>query len=83
MKATYEALIAHCGGADAITVTKDMQARRCACLDTELTFMEAKFAASVPKAMSRPWPTLTPMLVSAGIFVAWQSRWDGRGRVVM
>ena len=44
MRDTLNVIIAHCGGEEAISETRRMMARRCACLETELIFMESKFA---------------------------------------
>ena len=44
MRDTLDALIAHCGGQDTISEPKRMMARRAACLETELIFLETKFA---------------------------------------
>lgn len=37
---SYLALLAHCGGADAVSDTKRMAARRVACLEAELIHLE-------------------------------------------
>lgn len=42
---TYAALIAHCGGEDAISETRRMAARRVAALEAELIYLEDQFAS--------------------------------------
>ena len=44
MRGALERLLEHCGGEDVMSETRRMMARRCACLETELIFMESKFA---------------------------------------
>ena len=44
MRDSLTRLIAHCGGADVISETRRMMARRCSLLEVELIFLEAKFA---------------------------------------
>ena len=45
MRDTLNAIVAHCGGYDEISETRRMMARRAACLETELIFLESKFAS--------------------------------------
>jgi hypothetical protein len=45
MRDTLNAITSHCGGEDIISETKRMMARRAACLETELIFLESKFAS--------------------------------------
>ena len=44
MRDTYTAILSHCGGADYISETKRMSARRIAALEAELVHLEDKFA---------------------------------------
>jgi len=44
MRDTYTAILSHCGGADFISETKRMSARRIAALEAELVHLEDKFA---------------------------------------
>jgi hypothetical protein len=44
MRDTLNAIVAHCGGVDVISETLRMMARRAACLETELIYLESKFA---------------------------------------
>ena len=45
MRDTLNAIVAHCGGHDAISETRRMMARRAACLETELIYLESQFAS--------------------------------------
>jgi hypothetical protein len=45
MRHTLDRIVAHCGGHDEISATKHMMARRAACLETELIYLEGKFAS--------------------------------------
>ena len=44
MRDTYAAVLTHCGGADYVSETKRMAARRIAALEAELVHLEDKFA---------------------------------------
>jgi hypothetical protein len=44
MRDTLDMMVAHCGGADVIPDTKRLTARRIAALETELIYLEDKFA---------------------------------------
>lgn len=44
MRDSLNRLLEHCGGEAGISETRRMMARRCACLETELIFMESKFS---------------------------------------
>jgi hypothetical protein len=44
MRDTLERMVSHCGGDEVISETRRQMARRCACLETELIFLESKFA---------------------------------------
>jgi hypothetical protein len=44
LRDSYQAMLAHCGGADIISEPKRMASRRSAVLETELCFLEDKMA---------------------------------------
>ena len=46
MRDTFECLLVHCGGADFVSETQRLVARRIGTLEAELVFMEDKFAAT-------------------------------------
>jgi hypothetical protein len=45
MRETFECLLVHCGGADVVSETQRLIARRIGTLEAELVFMEDKFAS--------------------------------------
>jgi hypothetical protein len=45
MRDTYAGLLVHCGGADVVSETQRLIARRISTLEAELVFLEDKFAA--------------------------------------
>jgi hypothetical protein len=46
MRDTFESLLVHCGGADMVSETQRLIARRVGTLEAELVFLEDKFAAT-------------------------------------
>jgi hypothetical protein len=46
MRETFKGLLVHCGGADVVSETQRLVARRISTLEAELVFMEDRFAAT-------------------------------------